>query len=81
MYEMEMYGREKIQMMLIHSLFSRLETVLDCLVMIMINTIDMQKFEKFLQIWLYLCYWLVFQHIIVFFIHVMEYCQLFLVFS
>ena len=73
-------------MMLIHSLFIRVEAVLDylmwsddCVVMITINTVGMQKFRKFLQIVIYLCFfWLVFQHIMVFLIHVMEYCQLIL---
>ena len=66
----------------IQSLFIHLETVLHCSMWsehcLVINTVGTQKFEKFLQIVLYLFYWLVFQHIMVFFIHVMEQCQLIL---
>lgn len=78
-----MCGSQKFQMMWIHSLFIHLETVYPCSVwsdhcLVIINTVGMQKFEKFLQILLYLCCWVVFQHIMIFRMHGMEYCQLIL---
>ena len=65
MHEVEMSGRVKLVLMLIHSLFVHLETVLHCSVQSGYS-VGMQKFQKFRVIVLYLYRTLVFQHIVVF---------------
>ena len=54
----------QLMLMLIHSLLVCLETMLHCSV----QSVYMQNFQKFLLIMivLYLCWWLVFQHIMLF---------------
>ena len=78
-----MLGAEMFQLMLIHCLFIHLETVLHCAVQFahslgMTNVVHMQKFQKFLLAVVYLYFLLVFQHMMIFGVHVMEYYQLIL---